>query len=452
MAGASQVLVFDNEGGPDTPIAKALEALGVDYIPVCDTPCTTSPLDSANQPRAIVVNAASGRKLNDNASSSVNVADCMASLAHLATISRIPLILLARSEEEAFDIKSVAPWDDVLIGTVSPSQLAKRIATLARLGTMQTELARRMETAARYGVDAPQQVSPPIRVDDAAILVLGQGKHFARIESTLSQHATLTGAFSADTALDYLLTNGFDAVLVEIENNHDDALGFVEDVRRHPRFFNLPMIAIGSPLHKPWIETAYEAGFAEVFSDVDIAGDFTERTMNLVREGRYRESMRSIYRKARHMATSDALTGLYSRGFLFEHLKTMIRESGDITDAFTVATFTIQDMAELNDAYGYITGDRMIRQVGDMLGLLLRGEDLSARYSGARFAAVLPDTAPKDAEVAVNRIVSVIRQTVFSVPEIQNSIQIDIASGLAGYRAGDDPHSLISRSIAWNNP
>ncbi|MBZ0215072.1 MAG: GGDEF domain-containing protein, partial [Fimbriimonadaceae bacterium] len=144
-----------------------------------------------------------------------------------------------------------------------------------------------------------------------------------------------------------------------------------------------------------------------------------------------------------------ALTGLYSRGFLFEHLNTMIREAGEIADAFSLATFTIRDMAGLNDAYGYATGDRMIRQIGDLMGLLTRGEDLTARYSGARFVAVLPDTPPDEAEVAVNRILGVIRHTEFSVPEIEGSIQIDMSAGITGFTPGDDPQSLISRSISW---
>ncbi|MBZ0218565.1 MAG: hypothetical protein K8F25_18560, partial [Fimbriimonadaceae bacterium] len=302
MAGSSQVLVLDGEGGPHTQIAKALDALGFEYVPVQQTLTSESSRDQFSQPHAIVVNAASGGRLNDNAPGLANITDCLAALAHLATTSRIPLILLARSEEDASDIKTVAPWDDILIGAVSPSQLAKRIATLARLGTMQTELARRMETAARYGVDAPRDTSRPVRVDDAAILVLGQGKYFAAIERMLSRRATLTGAFTPDNALDYLQRHPFDAILVEVADRPDEAMSFAADIRRNPQFFNLPIVAIGSQFEKSWVEAAYQAGFVEVFSDPDMTGDITERILGLVREGRYRESLRSIYRKARHMA------------------------------------------------------------------------------------------------------------------------------------------------------
>ena len=149
------------------------------------------------------------------------------------------------------------------------------------------------------------------------------------------------------------------------------------------------------------------------------------------------------------MTTSDSLTGLYSRGFLFEHLTTMIDEVGENSDAFSLATFEIRDMAGLNEAYGYATGDRMIRQVGDIMGLLLRGEDLTARYSGARFAAILPDTTPQEAEAAISRILAVIRFTEFSVPEISGPIQVDITSGVAGFQPGDDAKSLVSRSLSW---
>ncbi len=449
MAATAQILVLDNEGGPQNPISTALSVLGFDCVAVDNTTALDPSVSDYKHPQAIIVNGASGRVMNDNAPNQFNVREGLVALARLAKTAHIPLILLARSEEEASDASAAAAWDDVLVGAVSPGHLARRIAALARLGTMQTELARRMETAARYGIDAPPEISRPVRIDDAAILVLGQGKYYAAIETTLSRYATLTGAFTVDTALEYLQRREFDAIIVEIQDNQDEALLFVEDVRRHPRFFNIPILAIGSGIDRSWMDRAYESGCAEIFTNPDLSDDIRQRVMNLIQEGRYRETLRSVYQKARHMATSDSLTGLYSRGFLFEHLKTMIEEAGNTADAFTVVTFRIRDMPGLNDAFGYATGDRMIRQVGEIMGLLLRGEDLTARYSGAIFAAILPDTTPEEAEAAILRVVSVIRYTEFSVPEIDGPVQVDITSGIAGNRPGEDVQALVSRSLSW---
>ena len=113
------------------------------------------------------------------------------------------------------------------------------------------------------------------------------------------------------------------------------------------------------------------------------------RTVSLIKEMRFRDSLRSIYKEARHLATSDGLTGLYSRGFLLEHLRDMIKDSRAQGDVFSLAFLEIANIAAINSAYGFVVGDRIIRQVGEMMGYLVRGEDLTARYSGGQFCIIL---------------------------------------------------------------
>ncbi|MBL4757905.1 MAG: diguanylate cyclase [Rhizobiales bacterium] len=451
MGNSEQILIVEEIAGSENSLTNLLSDTGISCLNVIPGNGLDNILPiSSKRPQAILVDSSSfGTENNGSDSGSNRLMQNLAKLSQLAIDEHIPMILLAGQGEQMEGFLPAAPWDDILIRPVSALQIINRISSLNRLGTMQSELNRRITTSMRYGVDAPKQISMPVEFDDAAILVLGTGQKFAAIERVLSPHATLTGAFTLDTAVEYMQRRDFDAVVVEVQEDGMTALDFAALVRRHSRFFNVPLIALGDADKDDWCDTAIGAGYSEILGDDVLDDDLERRIMAHVLESRFRESLRAVYREARHMSTSDGLTGLFSRGFLFEHLRTIMNEAGPNENDFSVVAFGIRDMAGLNEAYDYAIGDRMIRQVGEVMSFLLRGEDLAARYSGAIFVAILPDTDPVSALAATKRITSVVRFTEFSVPEVDGPIRIDIASGVAGYQPGENPEKLVLRALSW---
>ena len=160
-----------------------------------------------------------------------------------------------------------------------------------------------------------------------------------------------------------------------------------------------------------------------------------------------REQMKAIYAKARHYASNDALTGLFSRGYLMEHLSRLVREARRTGERFCVVGFSIPDLAALNGAHGYAGGDHLIRQAGMLIARLARGEDLAARAGGGRFALVLPSAGYGEAEQASRRIAAVIRATRFQVPETEGSFNLDLDVGHAVWTPEDEAETLLARAF-----
>ncbi len=451
MGNSEQILIVEDIAGSENSMTNLLSDTGINCLNINPSNGLGDVLpNTSKRSQAILVDSSSFGSENKGSDAEANqLMQNLAKLSQLAAEEHIPMILLAGEGEQMEGFLPAAPWDDILIRPVSVQQIINRISSLNRLGTMQSELTRRITTSQRYGIDAPKQISMPVEFDDATILIVGTGKKFASIERVLSPHATLTGAFTLDTAVEYMQRRDFDAVVVEVQEDGITALDFATLVRRHSRFFNVPLIALGDTDKDDWCDTAIGAGYTEILGDRVLDDDLERRVMAHVLESRFRESLRAIYREARHMSTSDGLTGLFSRGFLFEHLRTMMNEAGSNKNEFSVVAFGIRDMAGLNEAYDYAVGDRMIRQVGEVMTYLLRGEDMAARYSGAIFVAILPDTDPDSALAATKRITSVVRFTEFSVPEVEGPVRIDIASGVAGYLPGENPEALVSRALSW---
>ncbi|TBW33017.1 diguanylate cyclase [Siculibacillus lacustris] len=324
----------------------------------------------------------------------------------------------------------------------SVGHVAARIGSLSRLATMRTEIGRRLDTAGRFGVAAPEPDLGGGAID-AHVLVVGAGIRYFTIERALSKRATLIGAFTIETALDYLERRSFDAVVLNLPL--DEAAEFATLLRRNPDHFAVPIIALTGETERRLIEQMHEAGASDVILATEGEAVFAERVEAAMAEHRLHVALKAAYAGTRHPATNDALTGLYGRGFLMDHLETLVADARDDGDRLSMIGFRVLDLGDFNAEWGWAGGDQLLRQVGMMIGRLVRGEDLAARAGGDRFAVVLPATDGDDAAVVAHRIAGVIETTAFAVNGATGPIYATLAVGVGEIEPDDTAESLAAR-------
>ncbi len=444
MSQAARILVIGETPASQNNLSARLRSFGYDSV---STALEDAPGHHRNDQRPDIVVLNLQPAGTDAPPAFMTIAD---QLRNAPETGAAPIIFLGSRNKAHLDMARQAARevrvDDVVLGPVNDMQLCGRINSLMRLSTMHDELVRRLATSAKYGADAPQLIEHPTRLDDASVLVLGATRYYSDIEHALSRDVTLTGALTPTTALDYLLRRHFDAVIVDLKDDIEAAVVFTEDVRRNSRLFNTPIVLLAPQEKADELTPVFARGVTDVLLKPFMPEEINARIMSLVRESRFRDSLKDTYAKARHMATSDALTGLYSRGFLMEHIQSLIDAYSNRNHDFSLAFFRIHNIGQINEKYGYVVGDRIIRQVGEAFGLLVRGEDLAVRYSGAAFAVLLPDTPAQSAETVLRRISGVVNQTLFSLPELSGPVEVDMATGLAGFQPSDSAQSLINRA------
>ncbi len=439
MSYRGRVLVIEETPRPETRVLwEGIRAEGWDVhaVPLSRTLDQTM----ANHPDLVVLNLAGA----DGEVARTRYLDAAARMSLMRATRRTPVIAVddggLADESRPIGIADVirAPW--------SVGHVAARIGSLTRLATMRAEIYRRLDTAQRYGLSQPDLDLGGGTPSDAHVLVVGAGIRYFTIERALSKRATLVGAFTIETALDYLDRRPFDAVVLNLPL--DDAIDFVEVLRRNPAFFALPVVVLTGDTEARMVEAVHEAGASDVVFADESERVFADRVEAAMTEHRLRETLKAAYSRARHQATNDSLTGLYTRGFLMDHLGLLVGDARDTGERLTLVGFRLLDLAQLNAEWGWAGGDHLIRQIGSLIGRLVRGEDLAARAGGDRFALVLPATDGEDAAAVAHRIAGVIETTAFTVPGATGPVYVSLMVGVAEAEAHDDPDTLYARAFA----
>ncbi len=146
-------------------------------------------------------------------------------------------------------------------------------------------------------------------------------------------------------------------------------------------------------------------------------------------------------------ATTDALTGLFSRGWLDGMIDRLAGRAERGGESFAVIIMDVDRFKTFNERWGQVVGDRVLQGVADALRAGLRPTDLAARYGGEEFVAIL--NGLDDVEMAV-KIAERVRDAVGRIPlaaEVgSKTAPITVSLGVAVRAKGENPKTLLGRA------
>jgi diguanylate cyclase (GGDEF)-like protein len=169
-----------------------------------------------------------------------------------------------------------------------------------------------------------------------------------------------------------------------------------------------------------------------------------ERTRQLQEE---KTALEAARRELQVQATHDSLTGLFNHASILEHLEREVARAIRDHEPLGVLLADLDNFKAINDNYGHLCGDDVLRETSDRLLSAVRGYDLVGRYGGEEFLILFPGWDFQNAPSRVDDVLNAVRSVPFEIEDRQ--ITITCSVGVAVFRPDQDQAStreVLSRA------
>lgn len=145
-------------------------------------------------------------------------------------------------------------------------------------------------------------------------------------------------------------------------------------------------------------------------------------------------------------AAIDFVTHIPNRRMLDKRLKEECARFARHGHIFSVIMLDIDHFKHINDQYGHVAGDRILRATAALIHEQKRESDYLARYGGEEFVVILPGADVIQATLAAEKIRKRLAGTHMNYEG--QAIVVTVSGGIAVIKAGDSPETIIARADA----
>ncbi|AXV65846.1 MULTISPECIES: GGDEF domain-containing protein [Pseudoalteromonas] len=136
-----------------------------------------------------------------------------------------------------------------------------------------------------------------------------------------------------------------------------------------------------------------------------------------------------------------SITGLYKA----DYLQTVLKEQLNESQPLQLAAIDIRGFADFNAEFGFIEGDRLLREVSELMIMNCRLTDVVCRYAGDCFMVLMPNTTALQGKELVAQISSALSHCAFKVEGEKHAKFQHATVALVGSEQGDTAHCLSAR-------
>ncbi len=145
-------------------------------------------------------------------------------------------------------------------------------------------------------------------------------------------------------------------------------------------------------------------------------------------------------------AALDPLTRLLSRQHFWQVLQAEVERARRHGLELSLLMLDLDEFKAVNDTYGHLVGDAVLREVGDVFRRSIRAFDICARYGGDEFVIVLPASGAEQALRSARRISRAVAMRWTSQAAQSGGARVTVSVGAAVLRPSDNAADLVARA------
>lgn len=214
-----------------------------------------------------------------------------------------------------------------------------------------------------------------------------------------------------------------DVKLVITDYNMPGMDGFELCARIRQKYSNDQMVIIGISAHGTGLLSAkfLKKGANDFLLKPFVVEEFNSRVSRNIEMLEYIEEIK----RASNM---DYLTGLYNRRYLFQVGQPLFENAKRSNFTMTTAMFDIDYFKKINDTYGHLAGDMVLKYLGKLLIENLRTADILARYGGEEFCLVTTNMNKEQAGILFERLRTLVEKQV--IPTDAGPLTVTVSIGV----------------------
>jgi len=303
-------------------------------------------------------------------------------------------------------------FDSTLFAPMHPSQIANRVNAMIRLGVMEGEITRRLETLSEtFGETVSIGDMNPERRFRVLFIGKASPSFMVVINALQDKGVEVTAAFTSFSAFDYLHDVPFDAVVMNTLEHVEPAFSIAEAMRRNSKLYHTPTLFLVNKDNFKDYDGAYKRGARDIIDCDADSLEISSRILELANYHRIHEQMKSDFKTIALRHAGDETGTAYSQEFLRAHFPRILRDAKNFNSSVTLIGLRLN--ANSTGAVSKNSIASAFDQTAELIHNLVRMQDVVCRWDENKFVLSFFDTDKVEAQIILDRIKALLECTVY---------------------------------------
>ena len=193
-------------------------------------------------------------------------------------------------------------------------------------------------------------------------------------------------------ALEILQQQPIELVMCDIVMPGMDGFEFLSRMKSQPEFRDIPVIMLTGQESVEKKIKGLDLGASDYLTKPFDPGELIARVRVQLKVKRLQDELKTAKQRYKELSITDYLTQIYNRRHFMELFTLEFSRSLRYQFPLSLIIFDIDNFKAINDTYGHLVGDKVIKNIADLISPEIRSHDVFARYGGEEFILMLPQT------------------------------------------------------------